>query len=72
MSQVVKALKDKSTGKFVYFFVNPNNTFEIPGHDLVYAEVSEISSSLCGTCKHFSSCESGLRGRDTDCSSYDS
>lgn len=70
MTQRMKALKNKHTGKIVYFFPEDKGVFESEDHELVDVEVKESKSGLCETCTGYDDCSSGLKGHDSDCSSY--
>lgn len=70
MAQFMKALKEKSTGKIIYFFPNNKGIFTSPDHELVDVEVKEVISGLCKSCTIYDDCKSGLKGHDHDCSSY--
>lgn len=70
MSQRMKALKDRETGKIFYFFPNPAAEFTAINCDTVTVEVTEIKSPLCATCSFYDWCKSAIKGNDFDCSSY--
>lgn len=66
----MKALKEKKTGKLIYFFPNPLAEFSAPDHELVTVDVTEIRSPMCAMCTAYDKCGSGLKGHDFDCASY--
>ena len=71
MAHFIKALKNKQNNEIIHYFPNNKGLFEPIGYQLITVEIKEVKSPLCISCKFYDQCNSKLKGKDLDCSSYE-